>query len=79
MPVVLRVKGYRFGFYASDQDEPMHVHVKKGARIAKYWLEPAVKLADNSDFRSHELNKIRRLVSRHREYLIEAWHEFFRD
>jgi hypothetical protein len=26
MPVVLRVKGYRFWFYEADLDEPPHVH-----------------------------------------------------
>jgi hypothetical protein len=25
MPTVLRLKGYRFGFYASDANEPPHV------------------------------------------------------
>lgn len=27
MPVVLRVKGYRFWFYEADLDEPPHVHI----------------------------------------------------
>lgn len=30
MPVVLRVSGYKFGFYEADLvDEPPHVHVGK--------------------------------------------------
>jgi hypothetical protein len=36
MPIVLRLKGYRFGFYASDADEPPHVHVKKNGKHAKF-------------------------------------------
>ena len=44
MPIVLREKGYRFGFYASDADEPEHVHVEKDGHRAKYWLTPLVAL-----------------------------------
>jgi hypothetical protein len=29
MPVVLRIRGYRFWFYAVDLDEPPHIHVGK--------------------------------------------------
>jgi hypothetical protein len=44
MPIVLRSKGYRFEFYASDGDEPPHIHVKKDAKQAKFWLVPTVVL-----------------------------------
>lgn len=40
MPVVLRVKGYRFWFYQADLDEPPHVHVGRENREAKYWISP---------------------------------------
>ena len=40
MPVVLRVKGYKFWFYEADLDEPPHVHVGLASREAKFWLEP---------------------------------------
>ena len=40
MPVVLRIKGYRFSFYEADLDEPPHVHVRKAGNEAKYWLNP---------------------------------------
>ena len=43
MPTVLTVNGYRFHFYASDQDEPPHVHVSRGEGYAKIWLEPNVE------------------------------------
>lgn len=77
MPVVLRVRGYRFEFYASDGDEPPHVHVKKDRKHAKYWLIPVVTLEKNRGFRPHELNEIEKLVTKHRELLLEAWHAFF--
>ena len=30
MPTILRIKGYRIGFFSADGDEPPHVHVDKG-------------------------------------------------
>jgi hypothetical protein len=44
MPTVLRIKGYRIGFFSADGDEPPHVHVAKSGNIAKFWLGP-VQLA----------------------------------
>jgi hypothetical protein len=40
MPTVLRVGPYRFFFYAGDQGEPLHIHVEREGRIAKFWLDP---------------------------------------
>jgi hypothetical protein len=39
MPTVLRVGAYRFFFYASDRDEPEHIHVEREDSIAKFWLD----------------------------------------
>jgi hypothetical protein len=77
MPIVLRENGYRFGFYASDQSEPAHVHVEKGKAVAKYWLE-TVELSQNHGFRPHDLNEIRKIIVVHQEQLLEAWNEFFK-
>jgi Domain of unknown function (DUF4160) len=72
MPVVLRLKGYRFGFYASDANEPPHVPVKKDRKHAKFWLLGTIDLAFNERFRSHELNGIRKMIEEHRTELLEA-------
>jgi hypothetical protein len=77
MPVVLRIGPYRFGFFASDQDEPPHVHVTRERREAKFWIDPLVELEYNSRFAAHELNRIRRLVEENREFLVEQWNERF--
>ena len=74
MPVVLRIKGFRFEFYSSDRDEPPHIHVKYARKHAKFWLEPTVMLEWNRRFRPHELTKVEALVVEHREFLLEAWH-----
>ena len=76
MPTVFTDGPYSFVFFSSDRGEPVHIHVKRDRQIAKYWLEP-VSLAKNLGFAEHELNRIERLVMRHREALIEAWHGYF--
>ncbi len=36
MPTILSVGSFRFFFYASDRDEPHHVHVERDDKIAKF-------------------------------------------
>lgn len=76
MPTVLRLGPYRFFFYSRENDEPPHIHVELGDRVAKYWLEP-VEVASSSRFRSHELTTLRMLVIEHRSRFLDAWHEYF--
>jgi hypothetical protein len=72
MPVVLRIKGYRFWFYAADLDEPPHVHVGKAGNEAKYWVT-SIALARSRGFRNHELNEIERILVEYQEDILEAW------
>ena len=76
MPTALRQGPYRLFFYASDGNEPRHVHVEREDNIAKFWLEP-VRLQDSGGFRGSELLRIERLVEEHRLELVRAWDDFF--
>ncbi len=76
MPTVLRKGPYRFIFFSSDRLEPVHIHVKRERKIAKFWLEP-VALVKFRGFAKKELHRIERLVIEHQETLLEAWHEYF--
>ena len=76
MPTVLLFQQYRFYFYSRENNEPSHIHVEWGDKLAKYWLRP-VKLASYKRFRAHELTQVRRLVEEHREAFESAWHEYF--
>ncbi len=60
-------------FYSHEPNEPPHMHVDRESFSAKFWLGP-VSLAVNHGFRAHELWQIQRLVTDHREELLEAWH-----
>ncbi len=77
MPTVLRVGPYRFFFYAGDRDEPLHVHVDREDKIAKFWLEP-VRLQSTRGFSRAEIGRIQKLISEHHTELVEAWNEYFR-
>jgi hypothetical protein len=76
MPTVLQDGPYRFYFYASDRDEPVHIHVERDDFVAKFWLEP-VRLQSSRGFGRAELARVQRLVERHREQFVRAWNEFF--
>ena len=72
MPVVLRVKGYKFWFYEADLDEPPHVHVGKEGREAKFWLQP-VKVARAGRFKPVERREIERIINDNHDFLLNAW------
>lgn len=76
MPRVEKVGPYRFFFYSNEGTEPIHVHVQRERRLAKFWLEP-VALAGTSGFTGQELRKIEKLVVANRNQFVEAWHEYF--
>jgi hypothetical protein len=76
MPTILKIDGYRFFFFSLEGNEPPHIHVEHGSKVAKYWLNP-INLADSTGFRSHELTKIRAIVIEHRIVFLERWNDYF--
>ena len=74
MPTVLRIHGFKFFFFSHEGNEPVHVHVRKGDGVAKFWLEP-VRLADNEGFKKQELRAILKILEAHERDLIRAWNE----
>jgi hypothetical protein len=76
MPTVLRYGAYRFFFYASDGQEPAHVHVERDDEVAKFWLNP-VKLHSGGKMKPVDLAAIAKIIIGHRAALLEAWNEYF--
>jgi hypothetical protein len=74
MPTVLRVGGYKFFFFSHEGNEPVRIHVWKGAAAAKFWLGP-VRLARNDGFKKQEPGAIVEILERHEAQLIRAWNE----
>lgn len=78
MPTVLRVGPYRLFFYSGDGREPPHIHVERDDNVAKFWLDP-VRLAHSGGFGRTEVRDVGRLVTEHRQQLLERWNDFFGD
>ncbi len=75
-PTILRTGPYRFFFFSNEGSEPPHVHVQRDSSLAKFWLESG-ELASSTGFRPHELNRLQKLLTEHRENFLEAWNEYF--
>jgi len=81
MPVVFIYKGYRFFFYSNEgmPREPLHVHVRRGEAIAKFWLDPQPIVATSHGMNPAELREISAVVRENRELIERYWNEHFRD
>lgn len=79
MPAVFRDRGYRFFFFSNEGNprEPMHIHAKKGGARAKFWIDPAVAVADTYGIDSTELRDLARVVEEHKDLIERTWNEFF--
>ncbi len=78
MPTILRAGPYRFFFYAGDKDEPLHIHVERDDKVAKFWLDP-VRLQSSGGFGRAEIAKMHKIVEQNKAKLKEAWDEYFTD
>jgi hypothetical protein len=77
VPTVLRIDGFRFFFYANEGNEPAHIHVRKAAGEAKFWLKPNVSLAWVRGFNPATITALLALVRANRTFFLEKWNEFF--
>jgi hypothetical protein len=79
MPVVFRERGFRFFFYSNEGSprEALHVHVEKDNVEAKFWLNPAVRVAYNDGYDARTLRVLQDLVEANRNRIVRAWNEHF--
>lgn len=73
MPVVLRVDGFAFGFFAREHD-PAHVHVRHGGEVAIIEIESG--FVRRSTLRAPDLARASALVRIHEGELRAAWLEW---
>lgn len=76
MPTILIVNGFRFYFYSNENDEPIHVHIKKAEGNAKFWLEP-IEEEYSYGFTSAQKKEIKHILKINQQQLINAWNEYF--
>jgi len=79
MPVVFRYRGYRFFFHSNEGDprEPLHIHVRKGEAVAKFWLDPEPLVAHAYNMNSSELHELLDVAIENREAIARYWNEHF--
>ncbi len=79
MPVVFRYKGYRFFFFSNggDPPEPLHIHVRRGEAIAKFWRLPQISLAESYGMNAAELGELMRVAEENMGLIDRFWNEHF--
>ena len=75
-PTIFRADGFRF-FFFSREELRLHVHVTCADGEAKFWLEPALELAQNYGLSDRQLRAAETLVRKHENDIRSAWHEHF--
>ena len=80
MPTIFRYKGYRFFFFSNEgyPNEPVHIHVRKGSQVAKFWLVPEVILEHSYEMSPSELKELEGVIRENHESFKEAWDAYFR-
>ncbi len=75
-PTIFREDGFRF-FFFSREETRLHVHVHHAEGEAKFWLEPAIELAQNYGLNDRQLRSAETLIRRHEHDIRSAWHKHF--
>lgn len=75
MPTIFNQKGYRFFFY-SNEHLPIHIHIEKGNRTAKFEISPTL-LVKSRKFNASEIREMRSLVDENSELIKNKWNEYF--
>lgn len=80
MPEVFRVGSLVFYFYSAENNEPPHVHVRRGAATAdmegKWWLTP-VQCVYAKGFKAAEKKRADTIIRERRQEILDAWKEHF--
>lgn len=75
-PTIFREGGFRFYFFSREEPR-MHVHVQSQNGEAKFWLDPAIELAQQTGLSRRELSQLLRLVQEHEDVIRNAWRIHF--
>ncbi|HEV7488649.1 MAG TPA: DUF4160 domain-containing protein [Thermoanaerobaculia bacterium] len=75
-PTIFREGPYRF-FFFSREEPRIHVHVGSSEGEAKFWMEPAIELAENHGIARRELTRIEEAIRSHERQIRTAWQRHF--
>ena len=79
MPTILLWNGYRFFFFPNEGTplEGRHVHIRKGAGVAKFWLDPEPSLVSSWGLAPKELSSLAQAVRDNPDLFRRKWDERF--
>lgn len=75
-PVILRIDGFRIGWWSNERREPPHIHVVKGGAHAKWWII-SIDEDYSEGFSPAERRRIRVILTEHRLFLLQEWYARF--
>ena len=75
-PTVFRSRGYRFYFF-SREERRIHIHAQHATGEAKFWIEPAIELAQNYGLSARGVATALRLIREHEDEIRAAWQAHF--
>lgn len=75
-PTVVKEGAFRL-FFFSREETRMHVHVNHTDGEAKFWLEPAIALAQNFGLSAQQLRSAEEIVRSHEQRIRTAWQQHF--
>lgn len=81
MPTILEILGWRFFFYSNENDEPIHVHVRKAEMECKYWINVKdfdIREAYSFGLKVKDKRIVRKIIFDHFDYIVDKWDEFQR-
>lgn len=77
MPTVLFLNGFKFFFYSNENNEPVHIHVRKGNGEGKVWLEPVAQTVWMTGFTKQEESAVWQIVADNEQLFKNKWYEYF--
>lgn len=74
MPKIFEKDGFVFFIY-SNEDEPIHVHVRYGGGEAIFNVDDTIELRESIGLKVKELSKAEGLAQSHKTLIIQKWNE----
>ncbi len=82
MPTILFKNGWRFFFFANEGDEPMHIHVLKGEKSCKFFIDEesvGIMLSKQKRMRNKDLKEVKEIIFENFNYIAESWKKFHKE
>jgi len=72
-------RGNRFFFFSNEGSprESCHVHIKKGEKRTKIFLDPEISINYNYGYSTNELANFLAIIKVKEKYFREKWNEYF--